>query len=174
MRAPIQLQYIFSYTILANPEVEPHAPNTYQWKLVPSDSIKEIWYLILSIHFILAGKVDLIKLSKYKGARDWLQAQDLVYSHFSFFFLNVCYTVIVAWSWSWSSYHITPWQQISDVGLIGTNSLWAHIINHFFIKEHFAAVRLITNKLNQINHLPVPHHDTGCFDSMTSEIWHGA
>ena len=39
MRAPIQLQCIFSYTILANPEVEPHAPNTYQSKLVPSDSI---------------------------------------------------------------------------------------------------------------------------------------
>ncbi len=37
-RAPIQLQCIFSYTILANPEVEPHAPNTYQSKLVPSDS----------------------------------------------------------------------------------------------------------------------------------------
>ena len=29
MRAPIQLQCIFPYTILANPEVEPHAPNTY-------------------------------------------------------------------------------------------------------------------------------------------------
>ncbi len=29
MRASIQLQCIFSYTILANPEVEPHAPNTY-------------------------------------------------------------------------------------------------------------------------------------------------
>ncbi len=28
MRAPIQLQCIFSYTILANPKVEPHAPNT--------------------------------------------------------------------------------------------------------------------------------------------------
>ncbi len=28
----------FSYTILANPEVEPHAP-TYQSKLVSSDSI---------------------------------------------------------------------------------------------------------------------------------------
>ncbi len=40
MRAPIQLQCIFSYVILANPEVEPHAPNTYQSKLVPSDSIK--------------------------------------------------------------------------------------------------------------------------------------
>ncbi len=25
----------FSYAILANPEVEPHAPNTYQLKLVP-------------------------------------------------------------------------------------------------------------------------------------------
>ncbi len=35
MRAPIQLQYIFPYTILANPEVEPHAPNTYKSKLVP-------------------------------------------------------------------------------------------------------------------------------------------
>ncbi len=39
MRAPIQLQCIFSYTIVANPEVEPHAPNTYQSKLVPSGSI---------------------------------------------------------------------------------------------------------------------------------------
>ncbi len=39
MRAPIQLQCIFSYTILANRKVEPHAPNTYQSKLVPSDSI---------------------------------------------------------------------------------------------------------------------------------------
>ena len=39
MRAPIQLQCMFSYTILANPKVEPHAPNTYQSKLVPSDSI---------------------------------------------------------------------------------------------------------------------------------------
>ncbi len=39
MRAPIQLQCIFSYTILANPEVEPHAPNIYQSNLVPSDSI---------------------------------------------------------------------------------------------------------------------------------------
>ncbi len=32
------LQCIFSYTMLANPEVEPHAPNTYQSKLVPSGS----------------------------------------------------------------------------------------------------------------------------------------
>ncbi len=40
MGAPIQLQCIFSYTILANPEVEPHAPNTYQSKLVPGGSIK--------------------------------------------------------------------------------------------------------------------------------------
>ncbi len=39
MRAPIQLQCIFSCTILANPEVEPHAPYTYQSKLVPSVSI---------------------------------------------------------------------------------------------------------------------------------------
>ena len=39
MRAPIQLQCIFSYTILANSEMEPHAPNTYQPKLVPSDSV---------------------------------------------------------------------------------------------------------------------------------------
>ncbi len=39
MRASIQLQCIFSYTILANPEVEPHAHNIYQSKLVPSDSI---------------------------------------------------------------------------------------------------------------------------------------
>ncbi len=38
MRAPIQLQCIFSYTVLANPELEPHAPNTcntYQLKQVP-------------------------------------------------------------------------------------------------------------------------------------------
>ncbi len=39
MIAPIQLQCIFSHTILANPELEPHAPNTYQSKLVPSGSI---------------------------------------------------------------------------------------------------------------------------------------
>ncbi len=39
MRAPIQLQCIFSYAILANPGVEPHAPNTYQSKLLPSVSI---------------------------------------------------------------------------------------------------------------------------------------
>ncbi len=39
MRAPIQLQCIFSYTILANPEVEAHAPNTYQSKLVLVGSI---------------------------------------------------------------------------------------------------------------------------------------
>ncbi len=31
----------------------------------------------LSIHYILAGKVDLIKMSKYRGARDWSSAQDL-------------------------------------------------------------------------------------------------
>ncbi len=29
----------FSYTILANPEVEPHASDTYQSKLVPDGSI---------------------------------------------------------------------------------------------------------------------------------------
>ncbi len=39
IRAPIELKCIFSYTILANPEVEPHAPNTYQSNLVPSNSI---------------------------------------------------------------------------------------------------------------------------------------
>ncbi len=39
MRAPIQLKSIFSYTILANPEVESHAPNAYQSKLVPGGSI---------------------------------------------------------------------------------------------------------------------------------------
>ena len=39
MRAPIQLQWIFSYAILAYPEVEPHAHNTYQSKLVPGGSI---------------------------------------------------------------------------------------------------------------------------------------
>ena len=39
MMAPIQLQCIFSYANLANPEVEPHAPNTYQSKLIPSGSI---------------------------------------------------------------------------------------------------------------------------------------
>ncbi len=39
MRACIQLQCIFFYTILANPEVEQHAPNTYQSKLVPSVAI---------------------------------------------------------------------------------------------------------------------------------------
>ncbi len=39
MIAPIQLQCIFSYTILTNPEVEPHAPNTYQSKWAPVGSI---------------------------------------------------------------------------------------------------------------------------------------
>ena len=39
MIAPIQLQCIFYYTILANPDVEPHAPSTYQSKLVPGGSI---------------------------------------------------------------------------------------------------------------------------------------
>ncbi len=39
MIAPIQLQCIFSYAILANPELEPHAPNTYQSKLRPGGSI---------------------------------------------------------------------------------------------------------------------------------------
>ena len=39
MIAPIQLQCTFSYTILANPKLEPHAPDTYQSKLVPGDSI---------------------------------------------------------------------------------------------------------------------------------------
>ena len=34
MIAPIQLQCIFSFIILANPEVESHAPNTYQSKPV--------------------------------------------------------------------------------------------------------------------------------------------
>ena len=32
MRAPIQLQCILSYTILANLEMEPHAPNTFSLK----------------------------------------------------------------------------------------------------------------------------------------------
>ena len=36
MIAPIQLRCTFSYT---NPESEPHAPNTYQSKLVPGGSI---------------------------------------------------------------------------------------------------------------------------------------
>ena len=36
MIAPIQLQCIFSCTILANQELEPHVPNAYQSKLVPS------------------------------------------------------------------------------------------------------------------------------------------
>ncbi len=39
MRPPIQLQCIFSYTILANPEVEAHALYTYQSNLVPGGSI---------------------------------------------------------------------------------------------------------------------------------------
>ena len=39
MIAPLQLQCIFLYTILANPEVEPHARNTYQSKLLPGGSI---------------------------------------------------------------------------------------------------------------------------------------
>ena len=39
MRAPIQLQCITSYIILANPEVEPHAPNTYQSNQVPDGYI---------------------------------------------------------------------------------------------------------------------------------------
>ena len=36
MMCPMQVQCIFSYTILANPEVEPHM---YQSKLVPGSSI---------------------------------------------------------------------------------------------------------------------------------------
>ena len=39
MIAPIQTQCIFSYTILADPELEPHAPSTYQSKLVIGGSI---------------------------------------------------------------------------------------------------------------------------------------
>ncbi len=39
MIAPIQLQCIFSYSILAYPEVEPLAPTTYKSKLVPGGSI---------------------------------------------------------------------------------------------------------------------------------------
>ncbi len=40
MIAPIPVQCIFfSYTIQADPEVEPHAPNTYQSILVPGGSI---------------------------------------------------------------------------------------------------------------------------------------
>ncbi len=35
MIAPIQLQCILSYTVLSNPELEPHVRNTYQSKLVP-------------------------------------------------------------------------------------------------------------------------------------------
>ena len=42
MRAPIQLQYDFSYTNLANPEVETHKPYTYQSKLVPGVSISAL------------------------------------------------------------------------------------------------------------------------------------
>ncbi len=34
-----KMYFSYIYTILANPEVEPHAHNTYQSKLVPSDSI---------------------------------------------------------------------------------------------------------------------------------------
>ena len=41
MRAPIQLHCIFSYTILANPEVEPHAPNTYESKPLPGGSTSQ-------------------------------------------------------------------------------------------------------------------------------------
>ena len=39
MIAHVQLKCIFSYTILANPEVESYAPNTYQSKRVHSGSI---------------------------------------------------------------------------------------------------------------------------------------
>ncbi len=39
MIAARQLQCIFPIPILINPEVEPHAPNTYQSKLVPGGSI---------------------------------------------------------------------------------------------------------------------------------------
>ena len=39
MNAPIQLQCIFSYTIQANSETEPHTPYTYQSKLIPGGSI---------------------------------------------------------------------------------------------------------------------------------------
>ena len=37
--APIDRQCIFSYAVLGNPELEPHAPNTYQSKQVPGDDI---------------------------------------------------------------------------------------------------------------------------------------
>ncbi len=42
----------FTYTILANPEVEPHAPNTYQSKLVPSVaaiSVRLYIYMIVMV-----------------------------------------------------------------------------------------------------------------------------
>ena len=38
MKAPIQLQCIFSCNIMANPEVEPHAPFTYQSKLLATNA----------------------------------------------------------------------------------------------------------------------------------------
>ena len=36
---------LFSYTILANPELESHAPNTYQSRLAPSGSIPKYYSL---------------------------------------------------------------------------------------------------------------------------------
>ncbi len=39
MTTPVQLQCIFPIPFVANPELEPHAPNTYQSKLVPGGSI---------------------------------------------------------------------------------------------------------------------------------------
>ena len=47
MIALIQLQCIFSYTIQTNPELEPHAPTTYQSKLVPGDSINKCEFGVL-------------------------------------------------------------------------------------------------------------------------------
>ena len=61
MIAPIQLQCIFSYTILANPEVEPHAPNTHQSKLLPSGSINRnkcsfLFYSVMNNNAILVAR----------------------------------------------------------------------------------------------------------------------
>ncbi len=49
MKAPIPLQYIFSYSILANPEMETRAPNTCQSKLVPVGSITQS-KLAMNVH----------------------------------------------------------------------------------------------------------------------------
>ena len=55
--SPIQLQCISSYTILANPELKPHAPNTCTYQLVPGSSINGTmnrpWITLYSVRWTL-------------------------------------------------------------------------------------------------------------------------